>query len=188
MKKERGLTQESFDRLLGWLDGDRERAGEKYQSTRLRLIAIFASRGCREAEDLADETINRVTLKLSEIIADYVGDPALYFYGVANKVYQEYLRESRRVIRLPPTRERDEDEERVYECLESCMESLPTESRALIVEYYRGDKSAKIEHRKTLAAERGIALNALRIRAHRIRLALQACVEECLARKRARMK
>jgi len=38
MKKEWVLTQEAFDRLLGWLDPDRESAGEKYEAIRLRLI------------------------------------------------------------------------------------------------------------------------------------------------------
>lgn len=181
MNKEQRLTQESFDQLLGWLDDDRDHAGERYESIRRRLITIFASRGCHEAEDLADETINRVTLKLAEIVGDYVGDPALYFYGVAQKVHQEYLRKSRRTVSSPPLREADEDVERVYECLEQCMDRLPAESHELIVEYYRGDKGAKIEHRKALAQKRGIALNALRIRAHRIRQTLQRCVEDCLA-------
>jgi DNA-directed RNA polymerase specialized sigma24 family protein len=181
MKKEERLTQESFERLLGWLDADRDRAGERYESIRRRLIVIFASRGCREAEDLADETINRVTLKLAVIVGDYVGDPALYFYGVAQKVYQEYVRKSRRTVSSPPLREADEDVERVYECLENCMARLPAESHELIVEYYRGDRRVKIEHRKALAKKQGIALNALRIRAHRIRQTLQQCVEDCLA-------
>jgi DNA-directed RNA polymerase specialized sigma24 family protein len=181
MNKEQRLTQESFDRLLGWLDDDRERAGERYESIRRRLVAIFASRGCREAEDLADETINRVTHKLAEIVGDYVGDPAPYFYGVAQKVHQEYLRRSRRTVSSPPPPEADEDVERVYECLEHCIDRLPVESRVLIVEYYRGDRSVKIECRKALAQKRGIALNALRIRAHRIRQTLQRCVEDCLA-------
>ena len=59
MKKGWVLTQELFDTLLDWLDPDRERAGHRYETIRLRLIKIFTSRGCPEAEELADETINR---------------------------------------------------------------------------------------------------------------------------------
>ena len=55
------LTQEDFDRLLRWLDANLEAAGKEYEAIRQRLIKIFARRGCSEAEDLADETINRVT-------------------------------------------------------------------------------------------------------------------------------
>ena len=45
MKKGWVLTQELFDTLLDWLDPDRERAGQKYETIRLKLIKIFTSRG-----------------------------------------------------------------------------------------------------------------------------------------------
>ena len=92
MNKEWVLTQESFDALLAWLDPNRELAGRKYEDIRTRLIKIFSCRGCYEPEDLADETINRVTKKLKDIESSFVGERARYFYGVANKVHMEYLR------------------------------------------------------------------------------------------------
>ena len=92
MKKEWVLTQEAFDALLGWLDADREVAARKYETIRLRLVKIFVCRGCADAEDLADETINRVVAKLPEIAAAYVGEPAAYFYAVSQRIHQEYLR------------------------------------------------------------------------------------------------
>ena len=67
MKKEWVLTKEAFDALLEWLDPNRDIAAQKYETIRTRLIKIFSCRGCLEAEDLADETINRVTNKLPEI-------------------------------------------------------------------------------------------------------------------------
>jgi hypothetical protein len=48
MKKGWVLTQELFDTLLGWLDPDRERAGDKYETVRIRLIKVFTCRGCLE--------------------------------------------------------------------------------------------------------------------------------------------
>src|SRR5687767_5895715 len=92
MKNQWVVTQQAFDRLLDWLDADRDSAGSKYERIRVRLIKIFTCRGCGEADDLADETINRVTAKLGDIVESYSGDPALYFYGVAQKVHLEYLR------------------------------------------------------------------------------------------------
>src|SRR5215510_16166620 len=86
------LRQEDFDRLLDWLDTDRERAGLTYEKIRWRLVAILASRGCLTPEDLADETIDRVARRLPEIQATYVGDKAIYFLGVQNNVHHEYLR------------------------------------------------------------------------------------------------
>jgi len=179
MKKGWVLTQEGFDVPLGWLDPDRERAGSRYEAIRLRLIKIFTCRGCAEAEDLADETINRVAAKVADLAPGYQGDPALYFYGVANKVFLEYLRR-RPVIEAPPLREASEDIEAEYACLERCMEQLPPESRRLVLEYYQEEKRAKINRRRKLAEELGIAVNALRIRAHRIRQQLQQCVQVCL--------
>lgn len=183
MNKERTISQESFDRLLRWLDPDRERAGERYVAIERRLTTIFACRGCRDAEGLASETMHRVALKVSEIADTYEGDPALYFYGVAQKVHLESLRE--KTVPLDAARTAtvagvEEEEDGVYDCLEGCVARLPEASRELVLEYYAEEKRAKIERRKQLARRLGIALNALRIRAHRIRAALQECVKDCL--------
>ena len=90
MKKEWVLTQDAFDTLLSWLDSDRDRAGTKYETIRLRLIKSFTCRGCWEAEELADETINRVVSRVPELAGEYRGDPALYFYGVSQRIQLEY--------------------------------------------------------------------------------------------------
>jgi len=191
MKKEWVLTQDAFDALLDWLDPQREQAGTKYEAIRTRLIRIFICRGCLEAELLADETINRVTSKVEEISRGYVGDPSLYFYAVAQKVHLEYLRKPR-TQQSPISLETAgnmlstapvtlvEDFEPEYRCLERCLEVLPKENRYLLERYYQQEKQAKIDQRKLLATELGIAVNALRIRAHRIRLALRQCVRTCL--------
>src|SRR5258706_2807533 len=191
MKKEWVISQEAFDTMLDWLDTDRERAGSKYEAIRLRLIKVFTCRGCQAAEELADETINRVIARIVEIANGYQGDPALYFYGVAQKVFLEDARKSRgpqaHVPMDSPTVRLStqavvfvEDIEPEYRCLEQCLERLLPENRDLVVRYYQQERQAKIDHRKMLASELGIAVNALRLRAHRIRLTLQRCVVECL--------
>jgi RNA polymerase sigma factor (sigma-70 family) len=194
MKKQSDLSQEAFNTLLEWLGPDRDAAGARYESIRLRLIKIFTCRGCAEAEDLADETINRVTAKVANLVQTYTGDPALYFYGVAQKVRLEYLRKNKlsspperwAVSRSgPPPETLTNGIEPEYECLERCMELLPPDSRQLVLRYYQQEKKAKIDNRRQLAQELGIALNALRIRAHRIRLQLQQCVQSCLERQPA---
>lgn len=169
--------------MLRWLDEDREHAARKYETIRRRLIKVFASRGCGEAEDLADQTINRVTLKVAEISATYTGDPALYFYGVARKVLLERIRPNRTGPPPPPAPVSGAEEENRYDCLEKCLDALPAGNRHLVVEYYRDTKRAKIDNRRRVAEELGIALNALRIRALRIRKQLQKCVLECLDEK-----
>jgi DNA-directed RNA polymerase specialized sigma24 family protein len=186
MHKQWVLTQDAFDTLLAWLDPDRERAGQKYEDIRLRLIKIFTCRGCWDAEELADETINRVSTKVGDVAFQYQGDPAIYFYGVSQKILLEYARKvkpaeiSDNATAQQPAESPIEDDEPEYRCLDRCLENLPANNRRLVIEYYQLEKHAKIEHRKRLASEFGIALNALRIRAHRVRRALQDCVNHCL--------
>jgi len=178
-RREWALNQEAFDSLLLWLDGERENAGRLYEDIRRRLIKLFVCRGCAAPEELADETINRVAKRVDEIAQTYVGDPALYFCGVANKVHLETLRRRPPVV-PPPVPERSEESERELICLEKCIEILSSTNRNLVIQYYQEEKQARIKQRQRLAEQLGIPLNALRIRAHRIRAVLKDCVRQCL--------
>src|SRR5258705_11688840 len=91
MKKGWTLTQEGFALLLNWLSSDRESAGATYERVRHGLIRLFLIRGCSDPETLADETINRVVLKLPALIHEYSGNPTNYFYGIANNVCRESM-------------------------------------------------------------------------------------------------
>jgi RNA polymerase sigma factor (sigma-70 family) len=183
-KKEWDLTQEAFTKFLVWLDPNPNQAGKKYEDIRRKLIKIFTCRGCNCPEDLTDETINRVIHKVQEIGDTYVGDPALYFYGVAHNVHLEYLRK-KPDFQPPPSIDGPSRTEEEYECLEQCIASLPQRSRELVLQYYQEEKREKIDLRKQLAQQLGIPLNALRIRACRIRMNLQTCVFQCLQQKAA---
>lgn len=182
MPENQSITPESFQTLLGWLDSNVEAAGEKYEKIRQRLIRIFIGRGCYEAEMLADRTIDRVSSKVPQISSNYVGEPAVYFYGVANMIHHEWLRAQKRereatfidLTADPP------EEGAEYTCLEKCLEELSAEARETILEYYRDEKRAKIESRKRLAERLGISIGALQIKASRIRSRLSACVSECV--------
>lgn len=173
------ISQDAFDKFLAWLDPDREQAGTKYETIRRKLIKIFVCRGCTSGEELADETINRVIRKVPEFAASYTGDPAAYFCGVARNVHLEHLKKKPAPGPMPVVDPPDQKEIE-YECLERCMNKLAPDNRELMLEYYQEEKQAKIDRRKELAARLGIAVNALRIRAHRIRVSLQTCVENCL--------
>ena len=176
------IPQDAFNRLLAWLGPNAEEAGNKYEEIRRRLIKIFTCRSCDSPEDLADETINRVARKVQEVAGNYVGEPALFFYGFAKMVYLEYLRK-RAHPEPPPGVDRSREKEQAYECLEHCMHSLPSGNHDLVLNYFREEKRAKIERRKELARELGITLNGLRIKVHRIISSLQGCVLACLKTK-----
>jgi len=179
MQEKVEMTQEAFDRLLAWLHPDRNLAGEKYEIIRGGLTQFFERRGCFEPADLADKTIDRVIKKLPEIYEQYTGEQAKYFYGVAHRIYQEYLR---RPQIIPSTTEPDDSiiQERKDQCRQRCLAKLSDEDRLLITQYYLKEKQEKIEHRRKLAIQHNLTSNALTVRAFRIRSALNRCLEECL--------
>ncbi|HEV8427526.1 MAG TPA: hypothetical protein VGQ41_06410 [Pyrinomonadaceae bacterium] len=179
MKKEWVLTKESFDALLAWLDANPDSAALKYEKIRTRLIKIFVCHGCIEAEDLADETIDRVARRLNDIVSTFSGEPTRYFFGVARKIQLEYFR-TKPKPEPPPSVDVQVEDERGFECLEHCMEKLSPEHRELVLQYYEEEEGSKIDHRKHLAEQLGIAVNALRIRVCRIRASLEECVQKCL--------
>src|SRR5438309_6302132 len=89
-KKDWTLTKEAFERLLSSLDARRDRAGEKYENVRRKLIEFFEARGSHSPADHADETINRVARRLDE--GESIQDLSAYFYGVARLLFKETLR------------------------------------------------------------------------------------------------
>lgn len=188
MTKQWVLTKEALDSLLDWLTSDREQAGEIYEEIRQTLIKLFTWRGYAAAEDLADETINRVTRKVPELIKIYSGDPALYFYGVARKLLLEQQKSgmshpSPFPSDIPaPSPQKDDEEklDRELSCLEQCLKELSASSREFVLSYYRKQKQAKIDFRRDLAQQLGISSNNLRVRIHRIRAALHDCILRCL--------
>lgn len=186
LRKGWDLTQEAFDELLAWLHPDPEEAAQKYEAIRNRLIRIFMHRGCTTAEDLADKTINQVARKVCEIKTAYEGDPALYFYGAARNIHSEYFKSRHHevpvtpeVLVAPPAEEIDESE-REHVCLEKCLGVMASPDRELLLEYYREDRGAKIEHHREMAQQRGISINALRILVCRLRARFKECMRDCL--------
>ena len=175
------LNQEQFDALLRWLDEDRALAGLAYEKIRSRLVTIFAARGCPVAEELADETNDRVARRVADIAKDYEGDKARYFFGVANNVHHEYLKRPA----SPETEEAieaDTDKERIHDCLDQCLDRLPVSDREMILRYYSQEKRNKVDLHNAMAQELGITINTLRLRVLRMKQKLQPCVERCLRR------
>jgi RNA polymerase sigma factor (sigma-70 family) len=178
------LTQDLFDKLLSFLDTDRDQAGLKYEGLRRRLLKFFEWRGCSAAEDLADEALNRLAKNIAA--GEQIQNLGAYCSGVARIVFLEALRSRNRELNATSSFEsgvsvRDDMAERRLECLNRCLDELSHEHRQLFLQYHQGEKSPRIKAREQLAKELGIPLNALRIRAHRIRTKLESCVEQCVS-------
>ena len=178
------ISAEQFDALLTWLDADRDGAGVKYETIRSGLVRVFVSKGLDDAEDLADETINRVIGKLPDIQETYCGEPVRYFHGVARNVIRERVRRREVALEVTPvTGFADPILTTEHECLKLCLEVVPPDKRDLILDYYLYEGHDKIEHHKGMAKARGITVGALRGRAHQIRVGLDECVKQCVRRK-----
>jgi len=188
MSKLSVLKQDDFDKLLAWLHHDREQAGQKYETIRESLIKIFSWRSYDDAEDLADEVINRVATKVRGLVDNYEGDPAPYFYGVAKKILLECERREQphpldETMKAPDTATQPEEDlaaTRREECLQKCLRELDADDRMLILAYYQKSKQAKIDYRKALARQFGLGTNALRVKVFRIRAHLKKCIKQCL--------
>jgi len=182
MKKNREINPEAFEKMLLWLDENRDAAGNKFEAIRLRLIKIFDYRQCTNSEELTDLVFDRVLQKIDENAITDGGNPSLYFYAVANNIYRENLRKPI-TVELPEDIARDEAEEGFqpyYECLKKCLKTLSSEKHRLIIGYYEEEKRAKIDFRQNLAKSVGISLTKLHSRVFRIRTSLQQCVLKCV--------
>jgi DNA-directed RNA polymerase specialized sigma24 family protein len=142
---------------------------------------------------LADQTLNRIARRLEEEITIESETPAKYCYIVARFVFMEHLRERNRDILVAAELDRQQTrsasveeaelKQRMLDCLERCTSRLEANSREIITRYYIGKERIKIENRRSLARDLGITMNALTIRACRIRDKLEACVKECTGTK-----
>ncbi len=183
------MTQEDFEAVLLWLDAgpdgavvpDRNRGAEKYEKIRDRIIRIYRNRGCGRADEIADKSLERFAVKARKLRLTSKGDPALYIYAIAKRVYQEILREESQTVPPPPPKADSGEVELRHAWLEHCLKLLKPQSRDLILRFYYGEKREKIENRKKLAAELGITPRALSLRALHIRQKLFDCVKGYLS-------
>lgn len=179
MKKE--VTGENFAGFLRWLSPHGTDAGEEYERLRFRLCTFFSQRQCRFPDELADETINRVILKINE---EVIENRLAYCYGVAKNVYRESLRKERKHVDIDEVviaAESSPEESFSTECLDKCLAELSPESRNLILDYFSEVKLAKIELHRRISERLEMTQTALRMRVMRIKQKLKICVQECMS-------
>ena len=192
-KKDWNFTPEAFRKFLAWLDEGADSDGQRYLEMRERLILYFDRKNCLLPDDLADETLNRVARRLEEEKgAIETETPAKYCYITAKFVFMESLRgKEKNNVPLDDVLNRKHSEQAAVEpdekeikekmlvCLEECTNKLESVNREIIFGYYHGEERIKIENRRALAKTLDISVNALSIRACRIRDKLEVCVKNC---------
>ena len=175
------LTSDAFERLLRSLGADRDSGAQAYERLRKRLVKFFAWERCTEAENCADEALNRIARSLER--GEDIQSLDRFALGVARLVVLESRARARRFETIsadpafvPPAA----DGERELERLEECLELLTQEQRTFLLDYYRGDGRTRTARRRAMARELGIDINALRNRAMRLRERVEACVRSGL--------
>jgi DNA-directed RNA polymerase specialized sigma24 family protein len=184
----RSITAAALAALLARLAPDPDRAAREYERLRRTLVRFFDWRGVWPPDECADETIDRLARKLETTAVEDVFE---YARGIARLVGLERGRAPvlARVdldASIAPA-PRDEAGEELRDCFDSCLDGFSSDSRALVVGYYQGERTTKIENRRTMAAQLGLSDNALRSRVQRLRDRLESCVRECVARSAERL-
>ena len=179
------ITADGLARLLARLDGDRDRAAAEYERLRLLLVKFFDWRGAWSPDECADETLDRLAAKLE--LRTTIDDVQRYAYGVARHVLMEQLR---RQAQTPVDGHADlaslhvastaGEASALHDCFARCLDALPEESRALVLEYYGSDGTRRIDDRQRLGRSLNLSDNALRSRVHRVRHRLERCVRACV--------
>lgn len=177
----------AFLALLARLGSDGEAAETVYERLRRRLITYMRLHLPAEADDLADRTLDRMARRIHE--GTSVQNVYSYALGVARMLVLEararYSREQQSILEQAPLLEHSPPEEEgdaeiVLSALQGCLEHLGPAAADLILAYYGGEGSARIEKRRRLAEELGLSVNALRNRALRLREALERCARKKL--------
>lgn len=178
------MSQDDFDRLLQWFGPDRGISGKKYLETHEKLTRLFHFNGCNRPEDLADEVMNRVAKKPPSLSNPNGGHVAVLI-GFARKVLHEYWREKALFEELSDRcEERSSTDETTLKeimdlCLENCLGRLGDNNKHLLLEYHQYGLGEKVKHRKAMAEDRRTTLNALRLKACRLKSEVGDCVKRC---------
>jgi DNA-directed RNA polymerase specialized sigma24 family protein len=185
------LTATSFQTLLDRLDTDASVAAEKYEALRMKIVHLHRWRGCAEshADELADITLDRVAAKLAA--GEIVEIVAAFASAVARFVSLEHSRKNKLdavgddLPETPVAPDLDflDDPDERMKCLRRCVATtLTSDDKSIVVGYYDTDADEKTKSaRKRLADSFGLTVNALKVRACRLRMRLEQCINDCVA-------
>jgi DNA-directed RNA polymerase specialized sigma24 family protein len=173
-------NDDPFEGFLKRLEPQIASSAERYLRLRNKLIKFFNWRRCRDAEELADESIGRLLTRI--YAGDRIDKPPSFIYGVALNVFKEDSRKAARLDQIEDDQviaagdfNSGSDGDPFVECARLCYEKLPDDKRRLLEQYYSDEGS-----RADLALRMGLTLAALRTRVHRLKADLKECYQRCV--------
>lgn len=179
-------SQADFKRFLKWLASEGNDSAEVYEHIRNVLIKIFNAKGFQSADEMADETIDRVISKIDELEKNYDGKKLHYFLSVARFIQLEHLKKRTFEIEIEkleamPDRNRFQDDDEIFSTnillLKECLKKLNRKNRSIIWDYFNVSKKNKIEKHKKIAEKFSLTHNSLRIKVFRIKKNLAECIK-----------
>jgi|SRR5579872_1293294 len=188
VRRKREANPEDFKRLLARLDADPTVAWQAYYNLRRKLVVFFEHNRHVDAEELAEEALDRIAKKADSYEIENVAE---FAFGVARNLRRESFRQT--VAKVPiedmqgelPAKDGDPektivegiDTKRNLQLFRKCLNQLEPRDRQLILAYYPPESENLEQQRQELAESLGINGGALRTRMARLREKLEECFE-----------
>lgn len=177
----KNLTAESYSLLLKAFSSDEESAAVAYAKLRDSLIRFFQIKGDEMPDEAADETLDRVAIKLGEAVL--IEDLTKYSFGVARLVFHENLRKTQKEkkvlenYRAESERQKFDEETDEFAPFRECFESLAGNDKSILQTYFNDLPYAELnENRQKMTDKLGVSVNSLRLKIFRLRRRLEDCV------------
>ena len=172
---------QSYSLLLQALSSDERTADLAYSKLRNSLVRFFDLKGDLDGERSADETLDRVSAKLSADVS--IENLTKYSFGVARLVFLENVRKVQseekalKSYELENSRHTVDDEADGFSKMRDCFGQLARPDRELLYKYFADlHRSELDEERRKLADSLSVSQNNLRLRIFRLRRRLENCV------------
>ena len=183
----KNITTESFSNLLEAFSSDKTEAGIAYAKLRDSLVRFFTLKGDFEPETAADETLDRVALKLSE--NGEIEDLTKYSFGVARFIFLERIKANKKEkvaveeFYADQTAFVESEETDDFAPFRDCFEKLPDDEKNILRDYFADIPFAQVfVYRQELSEKYKISLNNLRMKIFRLRQRLENCVKKKLGK------
>jgi RNA polymerase sigma factor (sigma-70 family) len=190
VRRKREVNPEDFKRLLARFHADPAQAWQAYYTLRRKLVVFFEHSGNFEAEELAEEALDRIAKKADAFEIENVAE---FAFGVARNLRREAFREraawkpmtdaagDQLAVKGPDPEKtiiENIDANRNLKRLVKCLQQrLSASERRLLLEYYPTERENLESRRQELADSLGINLGALRTRMVRLREKLEECFD-----------
>ncbi len=174
-----------IEKLCAYLGCQPADFDEAYRRLRRKVVKFFDWKRCREASELADETLVRVLQAIDR--EANIRNFNTFVYGIAGHLLVDWIKGQVKSEELRCGLEtgfdldwlpQDSSDEAL--CLERCLRTLPPENREFIEACFVDKRRA------ALTRELNLSKNAMRMRIYHSKQRLRACMDVCVKTQKTR--